>query len=55
MENQKTECPYKKNCVLYNTNKGIEYCITNEHKKCCIYIYKEILKSENKKWIKNIN
>ena len=52
MENQKIECPYKKNYVLYNTNKGIEYCITNEHKKCYIYTYKEILKSENKKWLK---
>lgn len=46
MESQNIECPYKENCVHYNTNKSIEYCITNEHKKCYIYIYKEILKGE---------
>ena len=43
---EKIECPYKKNCVRYNTNKSIEYCISNEHKKCYIYLYKEILKGE---------
>ena len=46
MENQNTECPYKKNCVYYNIDKSIEYCIINKHKYCHIYIYKEIVKNK---------
>jgi len=46
MESQNIECYYKENCILYNTDKSTEYCITNEHKKCHIFLYKEILKSE---------
>ncbi|KKN18352.1 hypothetical protein LCGC14_0956720 [marine sediment metagenome] len=46
VETQNIECHYKKNCVIYNTNKSTEYCTNSEHKKCVIYLYKEILKGE---------